>query len=170
MKRTLVIHPQDESTDFLREIYKGKEWAVLDDPYIDALELKEIIKDFDRIVMLGHGCPEGLFGGFGMIIDHHFIEVLEDKECVCIWCNADQFVEKHDLKGFYSGMFISEVGEASFFGINISQRKVDLSNNLFAYLLNTHIFTEDVLYNMKNEYQLNNHSVVDFNNDRLYIN
>lgn len=27
--KTLVIHPQDKSTDFLKEIYSDKNWTVL---------------------------------------------------------------------------------------------------------------------------------------------
>jgi hypothetical protein len=40
-----------------------------------------------------------------------------DNKLVFIWCNADQFMKRHQLRGFYSGMFISEVQEALMYGI-----------------------------------------------------
>ena len=56
-----------------------------------------------------------------------------DKECIFIWCNADRFVETHQLKGLYSGMFISETMEAAYCGLpGTSQDIVTESNNYFA--------------------------------------
>jgi hypothetical protein len=53
-----------------------------------------------------------------------------------IWCNADKFVNRYELNGLYSGMFISEVGEAYSCGLpGTSQEVVDESNNTFAELL-----------------------------------
>ena len=67
-------------------------------------------------------------------IDIHKLWLLEEGHCmrnqilnlcelkkkdnsVFIWCNADQFVNRYNLKGFYTGMFISEVMEAVFCGL-----------------------------------------------------
>ena len=87
-------------------------------------------------MMMGHGSPSGLFsvGRFdgAYIIDGSFVEVLREKECVFIWCNADKFVEHHGLKGLYSGMFVSEVAEAAYCGFLTDQSAVDQSNNSFA--------------------------------------
>jgi hypothetical protein len=64
------------------------------------------------------------------------VDALKDKECISIWCHADQFMDKNWLYGFYSGMFISEVGEATVCGLpGTSQTTVDTSNNCFAQLL-----------------------------------
>ena len=124
MKKTLVIHPSDRSTDFLKLIYKGKDWDVIND-LRDCSDLKgkrKLIKkmeDYDRIIMMGHGTPQGLmniYDGhfYGFAIDSNFVDVLSRKENISIWCWSDQFFRRYNLKGFHTGMIISEVREASF--------------------------------------------------------
>jgi len=116
--KTLVIHPDDKSTNFLCPIYQTiKNKTVLRKGFTKK-EVVEQIKLHDRIIMLGHGSPDGLFavGQFEtdntFIIDSSLIDILADKEeNVYIWCHANKFVEKFDLKGFYTGMFVSEILE-----------------------------------------------------------
>lgn len=141
MIKTLIIHPTDRSTDFLKPIYsKISDATIMVSGTKDRVN-EEIMKH-DRIMMMGHGSPWGLFsvgkfiGSNGYIIDHDTVELLRDKQNVFIWCNADKFVNKHQLDGFYSGMFISEVGEAIYCGLpGTPQSVVDESNNTFAELL-----------------------------------
>jgi len=113
---------------------------------------------------MGHGSPNGLFY---TRINSDMVYLLREKECICIWCNADQFVEKYKLKGFYTGMFISEVNEAYHFEIPATQEQIDYSNNLFVTLLNKCIDSPTVLNEMKSTYT-SECSVIQFNNDRLY--
>ncbi len=87
--KTLVIHPQDTTTDFLKPIYKDRDWKVIDyNP--GKRELTEQIKLHDRIIMLGHGDNCGLYGFDRMIINSKLVYLLREKICVCIWCHADQ--------------------------------------------------------------------------------
>lgn len=79
----------------------------------------KLIESHDRVLMLGHGSPWGLlstgqFPDAGLfIIDESMVLPLQNKtNSVFIWCNADQFVQRHGLSGLNSGMFISEVLEA----------------------------------------------------------
>ena len=141
--KTLVIHPKDSSTDFLIPIYMNlKSFPDFDDVTIirggTKEEVDEQIQLHDRIMMMGHGSPQGLFavgqfGMQGMIIGHSTVPLLENKECIFIWCNADKFVERYNLKGLYSGMFISEVSEAWGCGLpGVPQEVVDESNDFFA--------------------------------------
>jgi len=142
--KTLVIHPQDSSTDFLTPIYMNlKSFPDFNDVTIvrggmSKSEVDKLIIEHDRIMMMGHGSPGGLFsvGQFesqGFIINHTTVPLLENKECIFIWCNADRFVETHNLKGLYSGMFISEIMEAAYCGLpNTPQEVVDESNDIFA--------------------------------------
>jgi hypothetical protein len=103
----------------------------------------DLIEEHDRVMMCGHGAPMGLFsvGQFkntgGFIIDHTMVDILSKKDnSIFIWCNADQFVNRFKLKGFYSGMFISEVGEAYYCGLpGTKQDVVDESNFGFCELL-----------------------------------
>jgi hypothetical protein len=138
---TLIIHPDDRSTDFLRPIYRDlKHKTVITGP-ITRDGLHALIKAHDRIIGLGHGSPSGLFNmssnGFGSyVLGASEVEVLRGKELVSIWCHANQFMERHKLNGLYSGMFISEVSEARYYGLNeVTQADVNESNDAFAKIL-----------------------------------
>ena len=65
------------------------------------------------------------------------------KEAIYIWCNADEFVNKNNLNGFFSGMFISEVGEAYAFEKTKpwSEKCIIESNNKFADIVGKSINT-----------------------------
>lgn len=114
MKKVLVIHPQDPTTDMLKSIYEGRGWTVNNNNYLNKSTLISLIKDHDRIIMLGHGNPYGLFGSRGYIIDDTIAQYLRDKETFSVWCHSDQYFAVHNLKGFHTGNIISEVGEAMF--------------------------------------------------------
>lgn len=184
--KTLVIHPNDRSTDFLTPIYmNSKSFPDFNDITIirggmTKDEVDEHIKQHDRIMMMGHGSPYGLFaigqfGSWSYIIDGHNVDLLRDKECIFIWCNADQFVNKYELKGLYSGMFISEVGEANYCGLpDTLQSTVDESNNYFAKELgNVSEKSLDEMYkHIKYTYGMltESNNVAEYNHNRLYLN
>lgn len=127
MSNVLVIHPDDRSTDFLKLIYDGKGYDVINfkDAFKgDALKnhpdecrefVREQIRLHDKIIMLGHGTPNGLLnprvGGY--IVDDSFADMLRDKEVVSIWCYSDMFFKRNNIfnKQFHTGMIISEVLE-----------------------------------------------------------
>lgn len=165
--KTLVIHPADPSTDFLKKIYEGKDYTIINDftACRSRKVISALIKKHDRIIMMGHGSPYGLFY---TCITSEIVYLLREKECVCIWCNADKFVQKYGLKGFYTGMFISEVGEARAFGITIDQANVSYSNYYFANLMNDSIDSLNILNEIKSAYTDDDNPVIKFNNERLY--
>ena len=143
---TLIIHPDDRSTDFLRPIYQNlKHKTVITGP-ITRDGLHALIKAHERIIGLGHGSPSGLFNmssnGFGSyVLGASEVEVLRGKELVSIWCHANQFMERHRLNGLYSGMFISEVSEARYYGLNeVTQADVNESNDAFARILGREMY------------------------------
>lgn len=164
--KTLVIHPDDRTTDFLSQIYEGRDWTIENrhKHEITWVETYNLIKEHDRIIIMGHGYPGGLFYTH---IDPAMSSILRQKDCVCIWCNADQYVQKHGLKGFYTGMFISEVGEANWFQIKTTQEKIDYSNQLFTRLVAENIDDEQIHSIVKESY-VGDDPVIQFNNDRLY--
>ena len=138
--KTLVIHPDDRSTDFLKPIYAGikRKTVIVKDTSRDVL--LALIRSHDTIIMLGHGSSSGLFNvsGIGkgvMAIGESLVEELRDKQLIAIWCNCDKFIERHGLSALYSGMFISEVSEARYCGVQGDQAMVDESNSTFAVLL-----------------------------------
>ena len=136
--KTLVIHPHDKSTHFLKPIYEKipHKTVITGGLFVD--EINKLICTHDRIIMLGHGSPYGLFGinfNRSYVVGEDQVELLQDKECIFIWCHADQFVKKHNLKGFHSGMFVSEVGEALMYNLKGDKQLVNESNNAFAEIL-----------------------------------
>jgi hypothetical protein len=126
--------------------------------------------------MLGHGSPSGLFscgqfGMEGMIIDRSMVAALGNKKNnIYIWCNADKFVNLYYLKGFYTGMFISEYSEASYCGVSSFKGEVEQSNALFADVVGQSILMEakNIQANTKLLYHIKNSGVNKYNNDRLY--
>lgn len=169
--KTLVIHPKDTTTDFLSEIYSDKDWTVIT-TNISKSKLKTLIKEHDRIVMLGHGTEHGLIGYNRFIINSELVYLLREKDCVCIWCNADQFVEKYDLYGFYTGMIISEDIEANMYCVKATYDEIKESNKLFAKAIKESIDSEDskdMVEKAKSIYNLDTY-IVKFNKENLYGN
>lgn len=189
--KTLVIHPEDHSTDFLKPIYANVTNATIVTGGVTKEDVAEMIKTHDRVMMMGHGSPFGLFSvgkfkskpyivngvsyGSAYVIDNEMVPLLNEKENnVFIWCNADKFVNKYDLKGFYSGMFISEVGEAIYCGLpGTEQDQVDASNNYFAELLGEVINEplKDAYFHVLDNYGLlaEDNPVALYNYNRLYL-
>ena len=181
MKKVLVIHPDDRSTDFLKPIYEGIPYKTVITGGVTSDVITKEIMNHDRIIMMGHGSPSGLFSmgkfsGIGpFVINDLNAFLLKDKECVFIWCNADIFVIYHKLKGFYSGMFISEVDEAVYCGLpDTEQKEVSRSNYTFADILGEHInlSIEEMYIGTVNNYGVMSESsnVVKYNCERLYCN
>lgn len=166
--KTLVIHPKDTSTDFLSDIYSGKDWTVIN-TNISKSKLKTLIKENDRIVMLGHGTEHGLIGFDHFVINSELVYLLREKDCVCIWCNADQFVKKYKLKGFFTGMIISENIEANLFCVRATLDEIDESNELFAKAIKESIDSDNMVEKVKSIYNLNT-AVINFNKENIYGN
>ena len=180
--KTLVIHPDDRSTDFLRPIYSNLPDTTVVTENMSQPALRAAIKEHDQIIMLGHGSPSGLFnvssiGHSFFTINGSHAELLRDKKNIFIWCNADQFVKHHNLPGLFTGMFISEVEEANYCRVLTEQAHVDTSNNLFAELLGKQLVNykddyEAIYFAIEEEYgklaEVN--AVAKYNWDRWYIN
>jgi hypothetical protein len=162
--KTLVIHPSDSSTDFLSVIYSDKpDWKIIKDD-VPKLNILEKIILHDRIIMLGHGTADGLLGFGRYVIDKSFARLLRSRECVCIWCNADVFVNNYGLNGFYTGMIISELEEAMYCGVEADLKDIEESNKLFASSIKNSFDSEIV----KSVYKSNTNEVIMYNNQRIY--
>jgi hypothetical protein len=141
-KTTLVIHPKDKTTTFLERIYQNLPNKTVVTEGLRRSDILRMIRTHDRVIMLGHGSPRGLlntgqFPDCTYVIDSQMVSMLSQKENnVFIWCHADEFVDRYNLKGFYSGMFVSEVGEARYERIpEPTQLQVDESNGWFSNVL-----------------------------------
>lgn len=166
--KTLVIHPNDRTTDFLKTIYEGKDYTIITTTNIPIVYALKLMKSHDRIIMMGHGSPNGLIGLSYLFRTPEFIGLLRKMQCICIWCNADQYVERFGITGFYTGMFISEVSEAIYFGIKTTQEEINYSNNLFVNHFRDVIDSPTIYSDIKRLYVDENSEIVKFNNERLY--
>ena len=178
--KTLIIHPQDVTTDFLSVAYKTMINKTIVKTNKSINDIRGLIDSHCRFMMMGHGSPSGLFsiGQFGepsgLIIDHSMADLLRFKNNnLFIWCNADRFVNEFNLKGFYTGMFISEIEEAWYCGLhNITQDMIDESNLVFCELLSKVIQdkTEVIHHYILKQYGLlaKKNPVASYNHKRLY--
>ena len=57
--KTLVIHPKDKTTDFLKSIYHGRGFTVITGGCTKE-DVAKAIDEHDHIIMMGHGTPQGL--------------------------------------------------------------------------------------------------------------
>ena len=178
MEKTLIIHPDDRTTDFLKPIYEDIPYKTIISGGISRLHVLSEIKSHDRIIMMGHGSPMGLFGinfDCTYIIDERAVDILRGKENYFIWCHASDFVRRLNLKGFSTGMFISETSEANYYNVKASKQDVDHSNEVFAALMRKHIMKEQTLaYNIvSNAYDTYakefNNGVAMYNHERLIL-
>jgi len=169
--KTLVIHPDDRTTDFLSTIYSDQpDWTVINYDCSKSF-LKSQISAHERIIMLGHGIPLGLLGYSRLVINPNFVYLLRDpnKQYVYIWCNADQFVQIYKLHGFFTGMVISEPQEASWFNIDVTDDEINYSNWLFANSIKNAIDTDNFHQNVKATYYDIDNPVINFNKQRIYF-
>lgn len=179
---TLILHPKDQSTDFLKPIYATIQDKTVITGGVTKYELRKLIKSHERVIMLGHGTPHGLLtvGQFpdngSYVIDYSYTDLLSTKtDNIYIWCHADLFLKNNQLMGFFSGMFISEFGEAFSLGYYVSDKNlITESNKSFASIVSKHIHQPlNVLFeNVLQEYRIlgETNPIAQFNLERLYLN
>ena len=111
-------------------LYEGLDGVTLFDSWKQRRKILEAIASAPReepILLLGHGCPGGLYDlRYGLIITNADAELLKDRpNLIGIWCYASDYAYAHGLKGFFSGMFISEMPEAIANGVEADAEEVD---------------------------------------------
>ncbi len=134
-----IIHANDPTTKVLSLLYDTKEYNYMRiDERSTNVEVQNIIRGDDVIIMLGHGNQYGLFskpnrdGKYErfLITDRH-VQFLRDKTCIGIWCHANLFAEKYGLQGLFSGMIISELQEAEDNHVSATKEEIDIEMKLF---------------------------------------
>lgn len=153
MMKTLVIHPHDHSTKFLEDIYIGLDCTV----HRTNRSVRSLIERHDRIICLGHGTENGLLqipynGSF--VVDSRHVQLPRERECIFVWCYANLFMKKYGLKGFATGMFISEMDEALQYCVPFERGDIETSNNRFAQTIkeNINISADDLYAKVNAEY------------------
>lgn len=164
--KTLIIHPLDPSTSFLKKDYDNLD-CTISNLKLSKSNLKKEISSHDKIVILGHGDCRGLFNNGNYIIDPTLVYLLREKDLVGIWCYANEFFKKYGLSGFNCGMFISEMKEARDHKIECFQEDIDQSNRIFAICLH---FIIKYKFSLLDQYSsLLTNNVIQFNYDKLFI-
>ncbi len=132
----------------LSALYDGLEVELLDQSYNNS-DIKHRLHhspSSERIMLLGHGSDIGLFSRSDdhsnfdrMIVSHQHAYYLRKHygyiEAVC--SIAILFAHKVGLHGLFSGMIISELSEASEYGIATTQEELDRENVKLANRLRT---------------------------------
>lgn len=181
--KTLIIHPDDCSTDFLRAVYAGLENLTVVTGGISVEEVHQMIVEHDRVIMLGHGTPQGLMSMWNFtssassffVVDERIAKELAKKENnIYIWCYASDFVKTHGLKGFCSGMFISELLEAEVMGVhNQSQEAVDAQCKYFCDVVGAvaNKPANEIYEHVSREYGkwIDQCPITKYNHERLYL-
>jgi len=146
MKR-LIIHPKDRSTDFLKLIYEGWVDVEMHREHMSGAEMNRVLHHTPlstQILLLGHGSDAGLFYRNddtmpefdGVEVGHpHCFHLRKRRNVVGVFCNADRFAEKEGLHGLFSGMVISEMAEATEYGVETTQEELDRENVRLAKVL-----------------------------------
>lgn len=169
--RTLFIHPTDPSTKFAEIVYNNHltmdDVTVLTGTRISHAVIRKELQSHDRIVFIGHGTEFGLLDMVGMryVITSDDIQFFRDKPVICFWCNANIFAEKYNLNAFATGMFVSEVKEASWYHLPEEQDLIDASNTLMCNILSRCAFDNpnDIRNIVEKEYVDVNNPIICFN-------
>lgn len=169
--KTLLIHADDPTTDFLSTIYDGKDWTIIN-KHIGRIKMTKLIKEHDIIIMMGHGTEYGLTDiKFNPLIDSKLVYLLREKINIGIWCNADQFFKKYNLKGLATGMIISDSMEANLYSVTATYNEIEESNTLFAKSIKDSIILEDLEQtksNIESTYLANKNSIIEFNQKNIH--
>ena len=127
-----VVHPEDETTAFLKPLYDGQDYNLIDGSMTNREVRHALNHTGGTLMLLGHGTRDGLFSRkidgapFDRIIinSQHLYYLRRCHNLIGIWCHADEFAEQHRLTGLFSGMFISEMSEAYSNGVETTEEEL----------------------------------------------
>ena len=171
--RTLFIPPTDPSTAFGSIIYQHylqrDNVTLITGNHILRKDIGAALQSHDRIVFIGHGTELG-FGDMKAcryLITSADLQILRNKEVICIWCNANIFAEKYDLNAFATGMFVSEIQEVKTYNLPEDQNLIDYSNTLMCNILSRCIFDpiEEIKSAVYKEYVSETNPIIHFNRE-----
>ena len=129
----------------LHRAYQGiEDVTLLVNPTCEEVDKVLMERPGETLMCMGHGYAGGLFGGLyfwgkgvPVLVGDRNIELLRDRDLICIWCHASDFSAAHpELRGFFSGMFISNAGEAATFGFDADEDDIYNEVTLFAERVN----------------------------------
>lgn len=138
----LVIHPKDDTTDFLRTLYDGMEEVGVVTGGGSRNRLASRLYHLPRgepVMLLGHGGPDGLYrregDGYRCFVGRSMGYSLRRHPLIGIWCHSVLFAKRNGLHGLFSGMVVSEMDEAREYGILTTEKELRAENARFAATL-----------------------------------
>lgn len=116
----LIVHPPHARMAFLKALYKDLPQKTVINRHLLLSELSTAVSSHNRVWIMGKGCEYGLFAPGEktkkLMINAFLSRALaQGTHHIYLWNHANEFVEKHNLRGFYTGAFITEVWHAQIF-------------------------------------------------------
>lgn len=145
--KTLIVHPSDQSTDFLTPIEEQFDKKTVVRGQLRKQDLLNMVSSHERFIGLGHGSSLGLMSvgqfvdtGF-YAVDSTFAEFLKLKaNNILIWCFAYEFAKTNKIPCFASDMFVSERSEIHYLqGIDVTLSEISESNECFVREISQYI-------------------------------
>lgn len=176
--KTLVVHPYDFSTLELEAVYRQRPVDLLHTREMNSGDVEEVLSFglYDRVILLGHGTPEGLCNmrTKEYVFDHttyrRFIEP-RHVEVIAIWCNADQFFQKYGCPEnvFSTGMFVSELSEArDYCLLDATYEEINKQFLLFSEVMRTAAYLPmNQIIHYINEHYIGDDEVTKFNRRQM---
>lgn len=153
----LVVHPQDPTTAMLRALYENTGAKTLDQNTTSE-GIKHALNHVsrsERVLLLGHGSDQGLFAktqenlkeNDRIIVGkpHAYYLRRHGANIVGMWCHANLFAQQYGLHGLFTGMIVSEMGEAEEYGIRTTQEELDRENAKIAQRLRLLLDDEETM-------------------------
>ena len=127
----------------------------------------------ESLMCFGHGTESGLLSEdwSETIIDSSMVDLLRDRDIIGIWCYASEFAKRHNLRGFFTYMFVSNLQECVFCRLGYYDEEIIFEQNeKFARRINELINNGTPLADwveLLNEGRDEGYTFVDFNYDNL---
>ena len=127
----------------------------------------------ESLMCFGHGTESGLLSEdwSETIIDSSMVDLLRDRDIIGIWCYASEFAKRHNLRGFFTYMFVSNLQECVFCRLGYYDEEIIFEQNeKFARRINKLINNGTPLADwveLLNEGRDQGYAFVDFNYENL---
>ena len=186
MNKILIIHPKDATTYDFKQMYQNLSHSQVVTSH-SKNRVRLALRDTDAkvIVFCGHGTQDGLLSpsvkqgnklfdanNKRFLFDVSMLYLLKGKTVLFFWCYANVFTQRYNLKGFASGMFISDLNECSECCVNATGEQLNESNRLISDALKalvTHPQVETInhLEFILERYQSIDNPIVAFNRNEF---
>lgn len=177
----LIIHPKDETTQFLTDCYNHiNDSIVINNPSAPKNVIRQLIRQANNVMLLGHGSQYGLFSTTSktnsnrfdrIIVDCRMVDELRKKsKIIGLFCNARDFFQKYNLKGFALGMFVSELSEADYMSLPLCDEMIEESNKMLTKTIASNYTKKpDAIYqNFISDFdKLSDNPIADYNSSEI---